>query len=40
MMEKSGSTPVSSTPQEMQKVIDDTVKDAAPIIEEFKLHMD
>ena len=40
MIEKSGSTPVSSTPQEMQKVIDDTVKDAAPIIEEFKLYMD
>ena len=34
------SSPVSSTPNEMQKVINETVKDAAPIIEEFKLHMD
>jgi tripartite-type tricarboxylate transporter receptor subunit TctC len=40
MIEKSGSTPISSTPQEMQMVINDTVKDAAPIIQEFNLQMD
>ena len=33
---KSGSVPVSSTPAEMQKIIDDTVRDAAPLIEEFE----
>ena len=40
MIEKSGSSPVSSTPNEMQSVINETVKDAAPIVEEFKLFMD
>ena len=40
MIEKSGSSPVSSTPNEMQGVINETVKDAAPIVEEFKLYMD
>jgi tripartite-type tricarboxylate transporter receptor subunit TctC len=40
MIEQSGSTPMSSTPQEMQTVINDTVKDAAPIISEFNLQMD
>ena len=40
MIEKSGSSPVSSTPNEMQSVINETVKDAAPIVEEFKLYMD
>jgi tripartite-type tricarboxylate transporter receptor subunit TctC len=40
MIEKSGSTPISSTPQEMQMVINDTVKDAAPVIQEFNLQMD
>lgn len=40
LMTKSGSVPTSSTPQDMQVVINDTVKDAAPLIEEFNLHMD
>ena len=40
LIEKSGSIPVSSTPQEMQAVINDTVKDAAPIIDEFHLRVD
>ncbi len=37
---KSGSTPAYSTPQEMQTVIDDTVKDAAPLVKEFNLVLD
>jgi tripartite-type tricarboxylate transporter receptor subunit TctC len=37
LVEKSGSVPTSSTPQEMQTVIDDSVKEAAPLIEEFHL---
>jgi tripartite-type tricarboxylate transporter receptor subunit TctC len=40
LIEKSGSIPISSTPQEMQTVINDTVKDAAPIIDEFHLRVD
>ncbi len=40
LIEKSGSEPTWSTPQEMQKVIDDTVSDAAPLIEQFDLHLD
>ena len=40
LIEKSGSIPISSTPQEMQAVINDTVKDAAPIIDEFHLRVD
>jgi tripartite-type tricarboxylate transporter receptor subunit TctC len=40
MIEKSSSIPISSTPQQMQAVIDVTVKDVAPIIEEFQLHVD
>lgn len=36
----SGSVPMSSTPQEMQEVIDDTVKQAAPLVDEFDLHFD
>ena len=37
---KSGSIPASSTPQEMQTVINDTVKDAAPLVKEFNLNLD
>jgi tripartite-type tricarboxylate transporter receptor subunit TctC len=40
LVERSGSIAVSSTPREMQAVIDETVADAAPIVEEFKLHME
>lgn len=40
LLAASGSVPMSSSPQEMQKVIDDTVKDAAPLVEEFNLHLD
>jgi tripartite-type tricarboxylate transporter receptor subunit TctC len=37
---KSGSTPVYSTPQEMQTVINNTVEDAAPLVKEFNLILD
>jgi tripartite-type tricarboxylate transporter receptor subunit TctC len=37
---KSGSTPAYSTPLEMQAVINDTVKDAAPLVKEFNLILD
>jgi tripartite-type tricarboxylate transporter receptor subunit TctC len=40
LMSKSGSVPTSSTPQGMQVVINETVKDAAPLIEEFDLYLD
>ncbi len=40
MIEKSGSVPASSTPAEMQTVIDAAVRDAAPIISEFNLQVD
>ena len=40
LMSKSGSVPTSSTPQDMQVVINETVKDAAPLIEEFDLYLD
>ncbi len=40
LITKSGSVPAWSTPQEMQVVIDDTVKDAAPLVQEFNLTMD
>ena len=40
LLDASGSVPVSSTPQEMQAVIDDTVKEAAPLVDEFNLHLD
>ncbi len=40
LMTRSGSMPLSSTPDEMQKVINDSVKDAAPLIQEFNLYMD
>ena len=40
MIEKSGSVPVSSSPTQMQAVIDAAVRDAAPIITEFGLQVD
>jgi tripartite-type tricarboxylate transporter receptor subunit TctC len=40
LLAASGSLPMSSTPQEMQAVIDDTVKQAAPLVDEFNLHLD
>ena len=40
LIEKSGSVPVASSPQEMQAVIDAAVRDAAPIIAEFGLQVD
>ena len=40
LLDTSGSLPMSSTPQEMQAVIDDTVKQAAPLVDEFDLHLD
>jgi tripartite-type tricarboxylate transporter receptor subunit TctC len=39
LLATSGSLPMSSTPQEMQDVIDDTVKQAAPLVDEFDLHL-
>jgi tripartite-type tricarboxylate transporter receptor subunit TctC len=40
LLAASGSVPMSSTPREMQEVIDDTVKQAAPLVDEFNLHLD
>jgi tripartite-type tricarboxylate transporter receptor subunit TctC len=40
LLAASGSVPMSSTPQEMQEVIEDTVKQAAPLVDEFNLHLD
>ena len=40
MIEKSGSVAASSTPAEMQAVIDAAVRDAAPIVSEFNLQVD
>jgi len=40
LMSRSGSVPTSSTPLDMQVVINETVKDAAPLIEEFDLYLD
>lgn len=36
----SGTVPALSTPAEMQNVIDDTLKDAAPLIKEFNIKLD
>jgi len=38
-VERSGSVAVSSTPQEFQRVIEDTANDAAPIVREFDIQM-
>ncbi len=40
LVERSGSIAVASTPQELQTIIDDTIKDAAPTIQEFQLQLD
>jgi tripartite-type tricarboxylate transporter receptor subunit TctC len=40
LLAASGSVPMASTPREMQEVIDDTVKQAAPLVDEFDLHLD
>ncbi|MCC6779875.1 MAG: tripartite tricarboxylate transporter substrate binding protein [Hyphomicrobiales bacterium] len=40
LVEKSGSVAVASTPQELQAIINETVKDAAPTIDEFRLQLD
>jgi tripartite-type tricarboxylate transporter receptor subunit TctC len=40
LIEKSGSVPVSSTPQEFHELIEDTANDAAPIIREFNVQLD
>ena len=40
MIDKSGSVPVSSTPSEMQTVIDKAVSEAGPVIAEFGLQVD
>ena len=40
LVEKSGSIALSSTPREFQKVIQQTVDDAAPIVQEFNLQLD
>ena len=40
LMSKSGSVPTSSTPRDMQEVINDTVRYAAPLIDEFNLNLD
>ncbi len=39
LVEKSGSIAVSSTPQELHRVIEDTANDAAPIIRELGIEM-
>jgi tripartite-type tricarboxylate transporter receptor subunit TctC len=40
LMDTLGSVPISSSSQELQAVIDNAVRDAAPIVEEFNLHLD
>jgi len=40
LMDTLGSVPISSSSQELQTVIDNAVRDTAPIVEEFNLHMD
>jgi tripartite-type tricarboxylate transporter receptor subunit TctC len=40
LVEKSGSVAIASTPQELQAIINETVKDAAPTIQEFQLQLD
>ena len=39
LVEKSGSVAVSSTPQELHRVIEETANDAAPIIRELGIEM-
>jgi len=40
LMTQSGSVPTASTPQDMQIVINDTVRDIAPLVREFDLSLD
>ncbi len=40
LLAASGSVPMSSTPKQMQDVIDETVRQAAPLVDEFDLHLD
>jgi tripartite-type tricarboxylate transporter receptor subunit TctC len=40
LMDTLGSVPISSSPQELQTIIDNAVRDTAPIVEEFNLRMD
>jgi tripartite-type tricarboxylate transporter receptor subunit TctC len=40
LVQKSGSVPASSTPEEFRAVIEKTAADVAPIIKEFKLQLD
>jgi tripartite-type tricarboxylate transporter receptor subunit TctC len=40
LVEQSGSVAISSTPQEFQKVINETVEEVAPIVQEFSLQLD
>jgi tripartite-type tricarboxylate transporter receptor subunit TctC len=40
LMDTLGSVPISSSSQELQAVIDNAVRDTAPIVEEFNLHLD
>jgi hypothetical protein len=39
-MDTLGSVPISSSSQELQAVIDNAVRDTAPIIKEFNLQID
>jgi hypothetical protein len=39
-VEQLGSVAISSTPQEFQKVINETVEKVAPIVQEFSLQLD
>jgi tripartite-type tricarboxylate transporter receptor subunit TctC len=40
LVEQSGSVAISSTPQEFQKAINETVEEVAPIVQEFNLQLD
>ena len=40
LMEKSGSVPIGSSPEELRSIVDAALRDAAPIIAEFGLQVD
>jgi tripartite-type tricarboxylate transporter receptor subunit TctC len=40
LMDTLGSVPIASSPQELQALFDNAVRDTAPIVDEFKLQMD
>ena len=40
LVEQSRSVAISSTPQEFQKAINETVEEVAPIVQEFNLQLD